>query len=216
MNKKSLKPVIVSLVFLLIMWLSFLLGMTNKDLFVRLGIFPRKVESLFAIFTAPFVHGDWEHLFFNTTSFAVLTTMLFYFYYSIADKVFALSFILTGVLVWVFARPSYHIGMSGIIYAEFGFLFFAGFLTRDRMQIVASFITVMFYGSMVWGVFPGKSGVSWESHLLGFVIGVFCIFLFRKDLFTAKYKFEMEKEVDEFLQFDVLEKRKRIQDSSNL
>lgn len=211
-----MKPILVSVIFVFTMWLSFLLGIDNRDLYIHLGIYPREVESIFMIFTAPFIHGDWEHLIFNTTSFAVLTAMLFYFYKSIADKVFALSFILTGVMVWFFARPSYHIGMSGIIYAEFGFLFLAGFMTRNRMQIVASFITALFYGSMIWGVFPGKEGVSWESHLFGFLIGVLCIFLFRKDLFTDKFKLNKENEIDEYMQFDILEKRKRISDSSNL
>lgn len=203
------KPILISLFFLLIMWVAFLYGIDNERTFVKLGIYPRRIQSLFSIFTGPFVHGDWEHLIFNSSSFLVLTSMLFYFYKNIADKIFAIAFLLTGLLIWGFARPSYHIGMSGVIYAEFGFLFLAGFLSRNRPQIVASFITVLFYGSMVWGVFPGKPGVSWEAHLFGFIVGICCILLFRKELFAAFYSFKSEPDVDEYMQFDVENRRSR-------
>lgn len=207
----KLKPFLISAFFLLLMWGSFLLGLDNHEVYVRLGIYPRRAQSLVSIFTGPFIHGDWEHLIFNSSSFLVLTTMLFYFYKNIADKVFAIGFLLTGLMIWFFARPSYHIGMSGVIYAEFGFLFLAGFLSRNRPQIVASFITVLFYGSMVWGVFPGKPGVSWEAHLFGFMVGVFCILLFRKELFTAFYTFDKEADIDEYMQFDISQKQKRVE-----
>ena len=188
------------------MWLSFLIGLNYDGGFSQFGIYPREVKSLLGIITAPFVHGDWEHLFFNSTSFLVLTIMLFYFYEKVASKVFIFSFLLTGLLVWIFARPSYHIGMSGVIYAEFGFLFFAGFLSKNRMQIVVSLITAMFYGSMVWGVFPGKAGVSWESHLYGFLIGIASIFIFNRESLMENRGIKRSKEIDEYMIFDV-EKR---------
>ena len=38
----------------------------------------------------------------------------------------------------------------------------------------------MFYGGMVWGIFPEKPDVSWESHLIGAVTGIFIAFAVRK------------------------------------
>ena len=33
---------------------------------IELGVFPRTLEGLLGIITAPFIHGDWKHLFNNT------------------------------------------------------------------------------------------------------------------------------------------------------
>ena len=35
---------------------------------------------------------------------------------------------------------------------------------------------------MVYGIFPGQEGVSWESHLLGAVVGVFASFVFKNSI----------------------------------
>ena len=29
---------------------------------IKLGVFPRTLEGLLGIITAPFIHGDWKHL----------------------------------------------------------------------------------------------------------------------------------------------------------
>jgi len=53
------------------------------------------------------------------------------------------------------------------------------------------------YGSMIYGLFPGDEQVSWESHLMGTLAGVFCAFYFRKQpIHTSKgHKFlSWEKE----------------------
>lgn len=54
------------------------------------------------------------------------------------------------------------------------------------------------YGGLVVGVFPTKDGISWESHLFGFLTGlVLAIFYRKKDPFK-KYDWE-----DEDLEVDV-------------
>ena len=37
------------------------------------------------------------------------------------------------------------------------------------------------YGGMIYGIFPGEEHVSWESHLMGFLSGLFIAFFFRKE-----------------------------------
>lgn len=49
----------------------------------------------------------------------------------------------------------------------------------DGKAIAISLFVALFYGGMVWGVFPLEEGVSWESHLLGGIVGLFLAFLFR-------------------------------------
>ena len=49
------------------------------------------------------------------------------------------------------------------------------------------------YGGLVIGVFPIKEGVSWESHLFGFLVGLVLAVLFRKKDLFKKYDWEDEE-----------------------
>ena len=45
-----------------------------------------------------------------------------------------------------------------------------------RVSMVVTFL----YGSIVWGVFPIESGVSWQGHLAGAALGGFLAIAWRK------------------------------------
>jgi membrane associated rhomboid family serine protease len=83
-------------------------------------------------------------------------------------------------LVWLFARPVYHVGASGIIYGLLGFLFFSGIFRRDNRSIAIALLITFLYGGLIWGVLPGARGISWESHLFGGISGIVIAFIFQK------------------------------------
>ena len=78
------------------------------------------------------------------------------------------------------ARSVYHIGASGLIYGMAFFLFFSGILRKHHRLIAISLLTVFFYGSMVWGIFPVPASISWEAHLFGAICGTLLAFYYRK------------------------------------
>ena len=82
--------------------------------------------------------------------------MLFYFYRPIAARVFFLSYFIHGFWLWFFARSSYHIGASGLIYALGAFLFTSGVLCRNTKMLAIALVVAFEYGSMVWGIFPNS------------------------------------------------------------
>ena len=84
---------------------------------------------------------------------------------------------LTGILVWLFARSSYHVGASGLVFAYFGILMGRAFLERSIMAVIVAGVTVILYGGMLWGVLPIRSFVSFESHLFGLIAGVVVVWL---------------------------------------
>jgi len=103
-----------------------------------------------------------------------------------------------GFLVWYLAvnTGSYHIGMSGVIYGLFGFLFISGFVKKYLPLQAISLFVAFVYGSMIWGVFPMEQGVSWEGHLSGFMVGALIAVVFRKKgPVPPKYNYEIEKEL---------------------
>jgi membrane associated rhomboid family serine protease len=153
------------------------LGLVNLT---HLGVYPREIDGLPGILTAPLVHGNFGHLFANSTPLFVLSAGILFFYRKIAWLVFLLITVGSGSFVWVFGNASYHIGASGLIYGCASFLVVSGFINHNRSQIAISLLVFLFYGSMIWGILPTEKGVSWEAHLGGLLAGIVCAFLFRQ------------------------------------
>jgi len=172
--------VLVPLFFVIFMWIVNIYQFIFHIQLTQLGIFPRDVHSLFTIFTAPIIHGSWGHLISNSLPVFILGSVLFISYNRIGIFIWLLIHFLTGLLVWLFARESYHVGASGIIYGVASFLLFSGWFRMDGKAIAISLFVALFYGGMVWGVLPIEEGVSWESHLFGGIVGMFLAYVFRK------------------------------------
>lgn len=163
-----------------LMWLIFALEYTLQLDLGFLGIYPMHVTGLIGVFTAPLLHGNFSHLVSNSIPLLVLGGSLFFFYPNIALRVFLYAYFFTNMLVWVFGRPFYHIGASGLIYALASFLVFYGFFNRNIKSVVISAITILFYGSMANNLFIFDARISWESHLMGAVVGLASAIIFAK------------------------------------
>jgi len=160
------------------------------------GVYPRELKGLLGIITSPFIHGDWKHLFNNSIPLIVLGSALFHFYKRLAVRVWIYSIIYTGILVWLGARPSFHIGASGLVYALAAFLFFSGFVRKHKPLMAISMIVVFVYGGMIWGIFPKEEHISWEGHLFGAFNGLFWALYYRDEgPQRKKYSWEIEEEI---------------------
>ena len=81
---------------------------------------------------------------------------------------------LGGAGTWLIGAPnSVHLGLSGVIFAYLGFLIVGAIFDRSFLAILLSLVVAVLYGGMIWGILPGEAGVSWESHLSGFLSGAF-------------------------------------------
>lgn len=200
-------PILIAipLYFVLTLWLIFWFEVKFGYNLNRYGIYPRSFQGLRGVLFGPFIHGDIKHLYHNSIPLFVLFFSLYYFYRNIAIKLFIYGTLLTGILTWIIARKSFHIGASGIIYMLFSFIFFSGIIRKNYRLIAVSLMVIFLYGSMVWYILPVKEDVSWEGHLSGFVIGLFLAFYYKKEgLQKARYDWENENyQKDEFdLMFD--------------
>lgn len=151
-----------------------------------LGIYPRTLKGSIGILTAPFIHGDIQHLISNSFPLVVLGTGLLFFYRSIALEVFSVIYFATGLWVWAIARPAFHIGASGLVYGLAAFLFFIGLLRKDARSLAISLVVVFLYHGLFAGIFPLSTKVSWESHLLGGCAGIMCAFYYRHRIRSAE------------------------------
>lgn len=145
----------------------------------RYGLRPRDVEGLIGIFSAPFLHGDLEHIFSNTLPLIVSLTAILYLYPNSALRVMPMVWLGGGLLAWLIGRPNIHIGASGFVYGILAFVFLGGVFRRDMRSVGVSLMVWFLYGSMVWGVLPIRMEMSWEMHLSGAVLGIVMAFLYR-------------------------------------
>ncbi len=160
----------------------------NNTFLIQLGIYPRTYSGLIGIITAPWIHDSWSHFFNNVSALVILLFILIYFYRPIHFKVIIMLYLVSGLWVWLFARPSYHIGASGFIYALSLFIFFSGIFRKDFKLMGLSSLVIMLYGSLFMGMLPLEynSKISWESHLWGGVAGLFFAYWFKNEGPQAK------------------------------
>ncbi len=172
----------VTLGFVGLLWFIKAVEMATHANYAFLGVLPRTLRGSIGIVTAPLIHGDLIHLTSNTIPLVILGILLFYFYSKFAIEAFIWVYIISGFWTWLFARNSYHIGASGVVYGIAAFLFFSGIIRRNRPLMTISAVILFLYGSMLYGIFPGlvEADVSWESHFTGALAGTLLAFLFRK------------------------------------
>ena len=197
-RKKFFLSLIIPGIFVFLMWLSKAIELLFEIDLSDLGIYPLSLKGLPGILISPFIHENIKHLFNNSLPLFILSVALFYFYSEIALRIFLLTYILTGALVWVGGREAWHIGASGLVYGIASFLFFSGIIRKYYRLVALSMLVVFLYGEMVWGIFPGiYKNISWESHMLGFVSGIFLAVLYRNEGPQKPVYEWMEEEEDE-------------------
>lgn len=187
-------PTVFTIPFLFVftIWLVYWIEIKFGWNFNKFGVFPRNFSGLKGVLCSPFIHSDTKHLFNNSVPLFVLSACLFYFYKEVAIKVLLFGGIITGLLTWLIARESYHIGASGIVYLLFSFVLFSGIIKKNYRLVAVSFITIFLYGSMVWYVLPIKEEMSWEGHLSGLITGIVLALLY-KNKGIIKERFEFSK-----------------------
>jgi len=164
------------------MWVVYWGEFVSSIDLTRLGILPRTLSGIFGVLFSPLLHSktDINHIINNSIPVFLSLVTLFFFYPQIAYKVFILSWLSSGILTWLIAENegSYHIGMSGLIYALIVFLFISGIIKKQLKYQAISMLIVLTYGSLVWGIFPVEEKISWQGHLGGVITGVLLALLY--------------------------------------
>tara|TARA_B100000780_G_scaffold3056_1_gene2546 strand:+ start:74 stop:745 length:672 start_codon:yes stop_codon:yes gene_type:complete len=199
-KKKILSTLFIPLLFLLMMWLVKIIEMNFQINFVRYGVFPKTIDGLKGVLFSPFIHKDFTHLINNSYPIIILGGMLFAIYHKIATQLFIWLYFISGFLLWVIGRPSFHIGASGLIYALASFLLVSGIIRKNPRLTAVSMLVIFLYGSMIWGLLPTKEPISWEGHLAGFIAGILVAIFYRNEgPKTKKYQWEIDEEIEEEL-----------------
>ena len=170
--------------FLAVMWgVEVLNGFMDHRLSVW-GILPRTTQGLIGIPLSPILHGSFSHVLSNTIPFLVLGGLVAL---RGSQKLVGVSLFIVvvgGLAVWLLGRSAIHVGASGLVFGYFGYLVASGWYDRSPSTILAAIAVVVLYGSLIFGVLPTQSFVSWEAHLFGLMAGVLAARLTRRDQTT--------------------------------
>lgn len=142
------------------------------------GIRPRTWEGLRHIMIAPLFHVGFGHLLANTVPLVVLGWLVMVRRLADFWWVVAISALISGLGIWLFGGTyTLHLGASGVIFGLLGYLLARAYFERSLGALLVALIAALLYGGMLWGVLPGRSGVSWLGHLFGALGGVLAAWL---------------------------------------
>lgn len=142
-----------------------------------LGIRAWNLAGLVGILFAPLLHADFAHLIANTVPLLVLGTMLWAGGKRDFVAATIASWIGSGLLAWLLSTPGTRIvGASGVVFGWTAFLIVRGILARTPGYLLVTLAVTLLYGTLLFGVFPGSVGVSWQGHLGGAIGGVLAAF----------------------------------------
>jgi membrane associated rhomboid family serine protease len=166
---------------LALMWLLEAIDYVLGGWLDTFGIRALHLPDLPQVFSAPFLHGNFEHLMANTVPFAVLG---FVAALRGPGKFLLMSLIVIlvgGLGVWL-TGPTHSetLGASLLVFGYFGYILGRGFFERhlgDTLIAVAAFVV---YGSILYGVLPTSAMISWQGHLFGLIGGLVASYVLRR------------------------------------
>ncbi|MBE9203087.1 rhomboid family intramembrane serine protease [Synechocystis salina LEGE 06099] len=169
--------------FLAIFWLLEILdAFVFRGSLDQFGIYPRSLEGLRGILFAPFLHADFGHLIANSVPFVILAWLVMLQEVSDFWIVTVITMVVGGLGVWLIAPPNtVTVGASILIFGYLGFLLLRGWFQKNLASIVLSIVVLVLYGSALWGLLPGRPGVSWQGHLFGFIGGAIAAWLIARE-----------------------------------
>ena len=142
------KSVILSISFVSLLWCIKLCEWLFDWRLVTLGVYPLSPQGLLGVLFGPLIHGSFAHIAANTFGVLILGTALLYGFPKSRWWALATIWVLSGTGVWLFGRPSFHIGASGLTHGLFFFLLVVSMLRRDRRSIALMMMASLLFGGM--------------------------------------------------------------------
>jgi membrane associated rhomboid family serine protease len=177
------KGAIVMAIVLAGLWLIEGIDTISNHALDAFGIRPWNLVGLDGIVFAPLLHVSFAHLAANSVPLFVLGTALWAS--GLRQWIWATvtGWITSGIFAWLLTPIHYIvIGASGVIFGWITYLIIRGFLSRRWSHIILGLVVAFAYGSVLLGVFPMSTGVSWQGHLGGAVGGILAAWLlFRRE-----------------------------------
>lgn len=168
--------------FWVLMWLGVLWGINILNwmlgsVFNLLGLVPRSFFGLIGIAISPILHGNFNHLFFNSVPLVVFANLILLYGYPIFYAVTVIVVLISGGLVWLFGRKAIHIGASGVVMGYWSYLLINAVVEKTAMALILGLVSIFYFGGLFLSLFSEDARVSVEGHIAGFIGGVCAYYL---------------------------------------
>ncbi|MES9509063.1 rhomboid family intramembrane serine protease [Streptomyces sp. NPDC000609] len=164
------------------LWLLEIVDVSTGHALDTFGIEPRRAAELLDVVPASFIHFGFGHVAANS-----LPLLVFGFLAALSGirrfaAVAAMIIVVDGLGVWLVSPSgSNTAGASGLVFGLFGYLLVRGFVDRRLLDIGAGLVIGAIWGSSILvGISPANTSVSWQGHLFGLAAGVAAAFVFRR------------------------------------
>ncbi len=200
--KKNLSHLInvmfIPILFVFAIWFVKGYELISENSLSELAIHPWNTEKILNILTFPLIHADFSHLLNNTYPIIILGGIISSVYKEISNRVFLLSYVLSGMIFWGLGDSTPVIGASGVVYALGSFILVSGFIKKQPRLAMLSFLIIFLNFFNLWGIIEiEKDNISQTAHLSGVIAGLIIAFIYRKKGPQAKiYNYELEEELE--------------------
>lgn len=161
----------ISLTIIGILWIVQIFNILLGYRLNYLGIYPRHLLGLPGIAFSPFLHGSFNHLFFNSIPLFILINFMLLAGWAQFVNVSLIIIILSGSLTWLFARPAIHVGASSVVMGYWGYLLITAYYHPSVLSLVLGVLCLYYLGGLFFSIFPSEESVSWEGHVFGLLSG---------------------------------------------
>ncbi|WP_444996157.1 rhomboid family intramembrane serine protease [Aliikangiella sp. IMCC44359] len=178
MNRHVTKNYQFVLFLVAVMWLLEFANIVVSHELNAYALSPRQYEKLPGVITMHFLHWNLTHLISNSVPLLIMG-----FFVSALGKTKEVTItimLVSGILVWIFARNGIHAGASGLVMGYWGYLISSTFFERNIRNILIAIITIFLYGGIVFSLLDFRETTSFEGHLFGFSAGLLSAWLWRK------------------------------------
>ena len=164
------------------MWVLEIFHYVLGDQILEYGIQAHDVSDLPHVFTAPFLHANFNHLIANTVPFAILGFLSALRGMAKFLAMNVIVMIVGGLGVWFLGPPNgVTIGASILVFGYFGYLAGRGLFERRLVDLVIAIVVGVLYGTAIAAsVLPNNPQISWQGHLFGLIGGVLAAWTLRR------------------------------------
>lgn len=141
------------------------------------GIYPRHPLGLIGIAASPFLHGNVNHLLFNSIPLFILMNFILL---QGEQKFLCINLtviLFSGLVTWLFGRRALHIGASGVVMGYWSYLLVNAYQHPSLMAFILAIVCIYYFGGLFLSLLPAEEKVSWEGHVFGFLGGLLAVYI---------------------------------------
>jgi membrane associated rhomboid family serine protease len=169
-----------------LMWLVEVVNTIDSNRLDTDGIKAHSLTHAWGIFTAPFIHGSFQHLIDNTIPLVFLGLIIALRGARRLVQVTLIVIVVGGLGTWLISPSgSYTFGASGVVFGYATYLLARGFFDRSIRELLIGVVVGLIWGGALVASLVPHAGVSWQGHLCGAIAGVLAAAMLRRSRSSA-------------------------------